>query len=248
MRERGIEEVSVLAEPPAPIADALALVRSLAPYFRPYRLRVAAIGLGLLVEMVFNAAFPLSLKFLIDGALLNRDHRTLILILVSLGVGVVAASAAGLARDYLYARVSSSALGNLRFAMFNHLRRLSMDFYARSKAGGILSRFSGDMAAVESALSMAMTWGVLPALEVGLNTVLLFLLNYRLALIAMLIWPLSLIGPRYFGPRAVKSSYQKREMESGMLSAVQEMVLAQPVVKAFGLELPVLAGFSQRNE
>src|SRR5262249_55035480 len=44
------------------------------------------------------------------------------------------------------------------------------------------------------------------------------------------------------------SSYQKREMESGMLSAVQEMVLAQPVVKAFGLELPVLAGFSQRNE
>jgi ATP-binding cassette subfamily B protein len=63
----------------------------------------------------------------------------------------------------------------------------------------------------------------------------------------MLIWPLSLVGPRYFAPRAVQSSYRKREMESSMLSAVQEAVIAQPVVKAFGLEMPVLAGLSQRN-
>jgi ATP-binding cassette subfamily B protein len=229
------------------MAGVRTLVRSLTPYFRPYRLQIAAIGLVLLLEMSFNAAFPLSLKLLIDGALLNRDHRILVIILVLLGVGVVVASAAGLARDYLYARVSSSALSNLRFAMFNHLRRLSMDYFARARVGGILSHFSGDLAAVETALAMAVTWGVLPALEVGLSMTLLFFLNYRLALIAMLIWPLSLIGPRYFAPRAVKSSYQKRELEAGMLSAVQEAVLAQPVVKAFGLEIPVLAGFSQRN-
>src|SRR5262249_19936492 len=157
-----------------------ALIRSLTPYFSPYRTRIAAIALGLLIEMAFNAAFPLSLKFLIDGALIDRDRRILVIILALLGVGVVIASTAGLARDYLYARVSSSALSNLRFAMFNHLQWLSMDFYSRSKVGGILSRFSGDLAAVESALSMAVTWGVLPSLEVGLSTALLFFLDYRL--------------------------------------------------------------------
>jgi ATP-binding cassette, subfamily B, bacterial len=223
------------------------LVNSLWPYFRPYRLKLGLIMLGLLLEVAFTAAFPLSLKILIDGALIDRNRRVLILILVLLGGGVIIVSAAGLARDYLWARVSSSAIGNLRFWMFNHLRCLSMDYYAQTRVGGILSRFSGDLAAVESALAMLLPWGVLPSLEILSSTVLLFALDYRLALIAMLIWPLSLLGPRFFAPRAIKSSYHKKEMESAMLSVVQETVSAQPVVKAFGLELPLLAGFSQQN-
>src|SRR5262245_62065326 len=179
MRDPAIDGASSHADQSSPILGAWALIRSLAPYFRPYRLKVAAIALGLLLEVAFNTAFPLSLKFLIDGALINRDHRILILILALLGGGVVVASAAGLGRDYLYARVSSSVLSNLRFAMFNDLRSLSMDFYARARIGGILSRFSGDLAAVESALAMALPWGALPALEIVSSTALLFLLDYR---------------------------------------------------------------------
>ncbi len=49
--------------------------------------------------------------------------------------------AAGLARDYLFAQVSSNAIGDLRFTLFNHLQWLSMDFFARSRVGAILSRF-----------------------------------------------------------------------------------------------------------
>lgn len=247
MRDPAMDGAVSRAEQGSPILGAWALIRSLAPYFRPYRLKLAAIALGLILEMAFNTAFPLSLKFLIDSALIDRDHRVLALILTLLGGGVVIASAAGLVRDYLYAQVSSSAMGNLRFALFNHLQWLSMDFYARSRVGAILSRFSGDMAAVESALAMALPWGALPSLEILSSTALLFLLDYRLALIAMLIWPLSLIGPRYFAPRAVKASYRKRELESATLSAVQEAVVAQPVVKAYSLEAPLLVGFSQRN-
>jgi ATP-binding cassette subfamily B protein len=247
MRYPAMDGVASHSDQGSPIPGAWALIRSLAPYFRPYRLKMAAIASGLIVEVAFNAAFPLSFKFLIDGALIDRDHRVLVLILALLGVGVVIASAAGFARDYLYAQVSSSALGNLRLALFNHLQWLSMDFYARSRVGAILSRFSGDLAAVESAMAMALPWGVLPSLEILSSTALLFYLDYRLALIAMLIWPLSLIGPRYFAPRAVKASFRKRELESATLSVVQEAVVAQPVVKAYSLEAPLLAGFSQRN-
>src|SRR5262245_4289276 len=247
MRDPAIDGAASHAEQGSPILGAWALIRSLAPYFRPYRLKLAAIVLGLILEVAFNTAFPLSFKFLIDGALIDRDHRLLVFILSVLGGGVVIASAAGLARDYLFAQVSSSALSNLRFTLFKHLQRLSMDFYARVRVGAILSRFSGDLAAVENALVMALPWGAAPSLEIISSTALLFLLDYRLALIAMLIWPLLLIGPRYFAPRAVKASYQKRESESATLSAVQEAVVAQPVVKAYCLEAPLMAGFSQRN-
>src|SRR5262249_20597548 len=163
MRELETNEARVELEQSAPILGAWELIGSLAPYFQPYRLKMVAIALGLVLEMGFNAAFPLSLKFLIDGALIDRNHRMLVIILAALSGGVVVASAAGLARDYLYARVGSSALSNLRFVMFNHLQWLSMDFYARTRVGSILSRFSGDLAAVEIALAMALPWGVLPS-------------------------------------------------------------------------------------
>src|SRR5215510_1185672 len=247
MRGTVIDGVASHTEQGQPIYGAWAMLRSLAPYFRPYQLKMAAIALGLILEVAFNTALPLSFKYLIDGALIDRDHRVLVLILTLLSVGVVIASAAGLARDYLYSQVSSNAMGNLRFALFNHLQWLSMDFYSRSRVGAILSRFSGDLAAVENALAMALPWGALPSLEILSSTALLFYLDHRLALIAMLIWPLSLIGPRYFAPRAVKASFRKRELESATLSVVQEAVVAQPVVKAYCLEAPLLSGFSRRN-
>jgi ATP-binding cassette subfamily B protein len=223
------------------------LVSALWPHFSLYRWQLALIALCLLLEMAFNAAFPLSLKILIDHALLERDGRLLGLIVALLGAGVVVVSIAGLARDRLYARVGANVMGNLRLRMFNHMQGLSMDFFSRLRMGDILSRFSGDLAGVENFLATALPWGVLPMLEVLSSTALLFALDYRLALIAVLIFPLSLIGPRIFAPRAVVSSYQKKEKESSTLSAVQEAVMAQPVVKAFGLELPLLAGFCQHN-
>jgi len=195
MGDPAIDGAASHAEQGSPLLGAWALVRSLAPYFRPHRLKMAAIVLALILEVAFNTALPLSFKYLIDGGLIDRDHRVLVLILALLGGGVVIASAAGLARDYLFAQVSSSAIGKLRYTLFNHLQWLSMDFYARSRVGAILSRFSGDLAAVENALALALPWGALPSLEILSSTALLFLLDYHLALIAMLIWPLLLIGP-----------------------------------------------------
>jgi ATP-binding cassette subfamily B protein len=51
--------------------------------------------------------------------------------------------------------------------------------------------------------------------------VLLFVLDWRLALLAMVVWPIALLGPRYFGPRALASSFG---LESAALSVVQENV------------------------
>ena len=179
--------------------------------------------------------------------LLERNGRLMITILSLLGAGVIVVSVTGLLRDRAYSRVAADALSLLRLRMFNHLQSLSMDFYARSRIGEILSRFSSDLAGVENLLATVMPRGVLPLLEVAAGTALLFFLDLRLALIAMLIWPLSLLGPRMVAPRAMRSSNEKKQLESIALSAVQESVLAQPIVKAFGLEVPMIADFSRHN-
>ncbi|MFI5311890.1 MAG: ABC transporter transmembrane domain-containing protein [Gemmatimonadales bacterium] len=223
-----------------------AFLRTMWQYLRPYRGAGWLILAGLLMEMAVNALVPLSFKVLVDDILPSSDRRLLGVLIGVLVVGVVLMAAGGLARDWLYARVSNRIMADIRARLFAHLQRLSLDFYARTDAGQIAARFSTDLAAVEQAVASA-TWGILPSFDVALTVVLLFVLDWRLALVAMLIFPLSLVGPRFIAPRATRAAYEKKEAEGDALDAVQENAGAQPVVKAYGLESNTIDAYAQRN-
>jgi ATP-binding cassette subfamily B protein len=229
------------------LAAARESVRLLLPYLRPYRLQVGLLLLCVCVETAFNAWIPLSFSYLIDDALSPRDRGVLLVILAALGASVLINVTVGIARDRLYARLGASVVGDIRASMFEHLQRLSVGYYARAQLGDILSRFSADLNAVEHALAWVLPWAVAPSLDVTVYTVLLFVLDWRLALASMLVWPIALLGPRRFAPRAVSSSYEKSQLEAATLSVVQESLSGQAVVKAFGLEQLWLANFQRRN-
>src|SRR5439155_18226073 len=121
--------------------------------------------------------------------------------------------------DYLYSRIFSSVVADIRQRLFGHLQGLSMPFFTRAQAGGILSRFSGDLVAVEGGLIALIPWLVLPLLEVVYSVVLMFVFNFWLALLGTLVFPLVLLLPRLLAKRALALSYDKREREGAVLSA-----------------------------
>lgn len=212
----------------------------------PYRLQTVWILLGLLLEMGFSGSVPMSFKFLIDNAILPQDRSLLFLILSLLAGGVVIVSIAGLGRDYLYAKICAALLNDFRARLFSHLQRLSFGFYSRTTYGDILARFSTDLAAVENALTAAIPWAILPTLDLLFSAFLLFTLDWRLASLSMLVFPLSLLGPRIFAPRASSASYERKQQEAQLITAVQESLDAHPVTKAFGLEPHMQARFRER--
>jgi len=224
-----------------------ALVARLGRLVAPYWPRVLVVAIGLLLEMGFAAALPFSFKFIVDDGLIGKDYDLLIAIVAGLAVGGILVSGIGLLRDLVFARLAAQVLGDLRAAMFAQLQRLSLDFYARSRAGDVLGRFSGDLGSVETALANAIPWGVLPALEVAAGTALLFWLDWRLALLALMVWPLCLLGPRIFAPRAVAASFARKQDEGGALAVVQENVQSQAVVKALNLQGEATRQFAGRN-
>jgi ATP-binding cassette, subfamily B, bacterial len=232
------------AEPAA--MGMLGFLRCILRYLRPHRVMVCLVLLGLTVEMAVNALVPLSFKVLIDRVIPEHDQTILMLVILTLIAGAVLFAVVGVVRDYLYAQVVVQVLADIRHRLFEHLQRLSLDYYARTEVGNILARFSTDLAAVENALASA-TWGILPSFDVGLTVVLLFLLDWRLALVAMLIWPLVLVGPRVLAPRATRASYRKKEGEALAVTLVQENIGAQTVVKAFSLEPQQVSAFGVRN-
>ncbi len=219
----------------------------LAPYLRQYRLAALLIVVGSLLEMGFNTLVPLSFRYLIDIVLPQRNRRDLFLVVAILCGGLIVVTLATLGRDYIYAKTGNGILSDIRFRLFSHLQILSMDFYARAQVGDILARFSTDLAGIEHSLSLAVPWGIVPLFDVVASTVLLFVLDWRLALAAMLIWPLCLVGPRILAPRASEASDRRKKDEASAISAIQENIGAQAVVKAYGLEGLALSSFRTRN-
>ncbi|MEO6478663.1 ATP-binding cassette domain-containing protein [Luteolibacter sp.] len=201
---------------------------------------------GLLIEMAFSAAVPMSFKYLVDDAILPRNEKMLVVILTGLAASLVVASAAGLGLDYLYAKFSTGVLNDLRLRMFTHLQQLSANFFARSQAADIIARFSSDLSSFENALTSALDGCALPVLEITLSAVLLFLLDWRLGLIAMLAIPACIMGPRLITPRATEAGFQRKQKESQMAGAVQENIAGHSIIKAFSLEKSMLARFTER--
>ena len=205
------------------------------------------LAVALLIETAFNSAFPLVLKFLIDDALLARSERMLFLILMVLAASGLFVSVVGVLYEWSYARVSADVLRDLRQRLFEHLQTLSLSFYARARTGAILARFSGDVVAIENAVTTLLPSGLLPLMEVLVSAILLFALNWQLALVAIVVWPLALLGPRWFSRRALAASYRKKQEEAAVLAVTQETIAAQPVIKAFNLQRLAGNWFGERN-
>ncbi len=230
------------------MSDLRALARTLISYTRRDRGAVTMIAAALFVESFFGAVIPVAFGYLIDHSIPEKDVRGLTAILAALAASAIVVSGVGVLRDYLYARVQSGMLRNLRVAMFERLQRLSLDWFGRTHAGDILSRFSGDLSAVDSALLGAPPWLFLPAVDVVISTVVLFWLDWRLALLSMLIWPASLIGPRIFGERATAAADERKADEGDTLAAVHENVAAQTTLRLFLLGGDVVRRFAQRAD
>jgi ATP-binding cassette subfamily B protein len=200
----------------------------------------------LCLELAFYVSLPLSFRFLIDRAIIPRDGRLLTLVLGALAGMFALAAVAGIGKDFLLARVVARVLNDLRLQMFEHLQRLSTAFYARASTGDLVARFSSDLATLETVLARSLPTLLYASLQVVISVLLLFWLNARLAVITIAALPICVLGPRLLARRATDASYRRRREEAVVLSAVQENIGAQAVVRSFGLQPSRRAGFQEQ--
>jgi ATP-binding cassette, subfamily B, bacterial len=229
-------------------AGALATIYGfIKPFLGNYKKLIAFVGLGVLVETLFNVIMPLSLKFLIDDALGEEDFEALIRILSVLAVAGIVTSIVAIWYERLDARLAASLISDVRTRLFDHVQNLPTAFFQRTKRGEILSRFSVDMSAIEGTVKGFATTAALPLFELIAGIILMLFLNWQLAAIALLVFPITLIGPRIITPKAVQANYEQKLNEASLLGMVQENIATQAVVKAFMLQRKTLGWFTLRN-
>jgi len=231
------------APAPADLSGLSSFLRRVAQVLASTPARTILIVLALAIDTSVTIAVPLCFRYLVDHAIALRDGASLARVLLGLAAAVVLAAGAGIGRDYLWARFSIEVLNRIRSQMFEHLLRLSMDFFVRTDIAEIAARFSTDLASVEGALSAAPGWALVPTLDACVSLVMLFVIDWRLALVGSLVIPVSLLGPRLVMSRAAAASYRRKIDESGLIGVVQENMSTHAVVRAFGLEHVAFARF-----
>src|SRR6266480_124985 len=217
-------------------AGALATIYAFVkPFLKNYKTILTFVGLGILVETLFNVIMPLSLKFLIDDALGEEDFEALVKILSVLAAAGIFTSIVAVWYERWDARLAAALISDVRTRLFEHVQNLPSAYFARTKRGEILSRFSVDLSAFEGSIKSFANSAALPFLELIAGIFLMLFLNWQLAVVSLLVFPITLIGPRTLTPKAVQANYEQKVNESAVLGMVQENVAAQAVVKAVSL-------------
>src|ERR1700761_7993982 len=217
------------------------------PFLGKYRKLLLFVGLGVVIETLFNVIMPLSLEFLIDDALGEEDFQALIKILSVLGAAGIFTSIIAIWYELWDAQLVAGIISDVRARLFDHVQNLPSAYFARTKRGEILARFSVDLTAFEGAVRAFANSAALPFLELIAGIILMLFLNWQLAAVSLLVFPITLIGPRILTPKAVQANYEQKLNESALLGMVQENVAAQAVVKSFSLQRRTLGWFTLRN-
>jgi ATP-binding cassette subfamily B protein len=194
-----------------------------------------ALLLAIWVGVAFNAYFPLTIRTLIDDAAARGDLGLFGRTVAILGLFFAVYGVVGIWRDRATASLVAWLLNELRRRMFEHLQRLPLTYFSGRQAGDILSHFSNDLGALEQPLRYSLPWSIHAASQIVVSLVILFLLNWRLALVSVAVLPLAMLGPKLFARRAAAASDDRRRREASLLGRTHEAIEGQTTVRLFGL-------------
>lgn len=227
----------------APIVSGVA--GRLGPFIRPHRRLAGTAVATILLFVAAQLAIPLLIKGAVDSLTGRPGSWTLPGIVGAFAVVIVLNSLANYWSDVTAARLAQRVIFDLRRAMFGHLQRVSQSFMDRSHVGRIMSRLQGDVNALQEFFETSVSAVGDMALLVGIVGVL-FALEWRLALLTLLLVPVLLGVRALWLPRARTVFTAARDASSIVNGALAENINGVRLVQATRRETLNLADFDQK--
>ena len=215
---------------------------------KPYRARVLGGVVTLLVATAAALAPPYLAKLAIDEGIDEGNMQRLAVIVAAFVVAGVIGWAAGLGQTYLTSWVGERVLADLRLRLFRHLSRLSLGYFERTRTGSIISRLTNDVEALDMVVTDGATSLVQNTLVLVGSAIVLFLLDWRLALATLAVFPLMAVATAIFRRRSSRAYRRVREHLSSVTVALQEDISGMRVIQAFSREGTSASRFRDVNQ
>jgi ATP-binding cassette, subfamily B, bacterial len=215
-----------------------ATLRRILAHLRPYRAQGGLAALAILLGALFNLVPPLLIKHAIDEAIPRSDARLLFLCCSGMVLAALVAGVFAVWQKYLTAQVGERVMRDLRVELFEHLQRQPHSFFVHARPGETLSSVLNDVQGVGSVTSTTLA-GVVESLIVAATTsALVFALDWRLALVALVSLPAFVVPGRRVGQRR-KELRRAAQVRMAELTGILDEALSASgslLTKVFGAE------------
>jgi ABC-type multidrug transport system fused ATPase/permease subunit len=221
---------------------------ALARLTAPYKARTTLAIVSLLAATAAGLAPPYLAKLAIDHGVLHRHLGQLwwiVALFVVAGLGTILSSSA---QTYFTGWTGERILADLRNQLFRHLQRLSLGFYERNRAGVIISRLTNDVEALDQLVTDGVTSLVQNTLTLCGSAIILFLLNWRLALATLTVMPVMSIATVFFRKYSARAYRDVRRRLGLVTATLAEDIAGMRVVQAFTREPTAERNFREVSE
>ena len=226
------------------------ILKRIFSYLRPYRGSLVLGCISAVLQVAFTLMTPVligrAIDCLIGPGLVQFRH--LAVLLAAMALCILLAAGFQWVMNVCIRRISALAAQDMRQQAFNALNAVPISTIDQLPHGDLVSRLVNDTDAVSEGLLQGLTQ-LLPGAATILGVlVIMFYLNPFIALVVVLVTPLSILFARFVASRT-HALFRKQAAAQGQLSAyVNEMVNGQDLVKAFGHETQCCETFDQINE
>lgn len=221
--------------------------------FRPYRGRVTAVGLLILLTAGLGVVNPVLIQVVFDSALFPAGGPNLNL-LWALGAVMAAITVVtgglGIVQTYLTNQVGQRVMRDLRDTLYRHLQSLSLGFFTGTRTGEIQSRVSNDVGGVQRVVTNTVS-DVLSNVVILVSTLIAMLvLSWELTIVAVGTAPLFFFLSRMVGAKRRAVAAETQQSTAEVTAITQETLSISGIMlsKLFGRQSREIERFHQENQ
>jgi ABC-type multidrug transport system fused ATPase/permease subunit len=221
---------------------------ALARLTAPYKTRTILSVFALLAATATALLPPLLSKYAVDDGIREHDLQKLWWIVGAFLLAGLANWGLSYLQTYLTGWVGERILADLRNTLFEHLQRLSLGFFERNRAGVIISRLTNDVEALDQLVTDGVSSLVQNTLTLIGTAILLFILDWRLALATLAVIPFMSIATIIFRARSTRAYRAVRERLGLVTATLAEDIAGMRMVQAFTREEQNIRNFRAVTE
>ncbi|MEU5952193.1 ABC transporter ATP-binding protein [Streptomyces sp. NPDC047525] len=225
-------------------------IRRILRLFRPYRARLAIVGLLVGAASLVSVATPFLLKEILDTAI--PQGRTGLLSLLALGMilSAVVTSVFGVLQTLISTTVGQRVMHDLRTAVYGRLQSMSLAFFTRTRTGEVQSRIASDIGGMQATVTSTATSLVSNLTSVIATIVAMLALDWRLTVVSLLLLPVFVWISRRVGRERKKIATQRQKQMAAMAATVTESLSVSGILlgRTMGRSDSLTKSFADESE
>ncbi len=217
-------------------SSARANLRNLKPFLLRHWRKGLLGAFLLLVNSLMGFPQPLITRYLIDDVILGKQLDRLLVVIILLGGITLVSMLLGVVQSYYFTRFEQEVILDIQQSLLSRTLHLPKSFFDEKEVGYLMSRLSSDVGGLRWFFSSTIVNILSNALRLIGGIGLLFYLEWRFALVALIIIPGLILWARYFSRRVRALSHQTMERNAQVARRLQESLSSTALIKAFASE------------